>query len=49
MSEEEHLYYLERLLHTAFNPGSYSPPEEGEKLRELAEWKLGYKLSRSTH
>jgi len=36
MSEEEHFKYLERLIHTAFNPRCYSRKQEGEWLERLA-------------
>lgn len=41
MSEDEHFKYLERVIHTAFNPKFYSHEEEGSKLAKLAELKLG--------
>jgi hypothetical protein len=44
MSEEEHFKYLERIIHTAFNPKSYSREKEGVSLLQLAALKLGYNL-----
>lgn len=41
MSEDEHFKYLERVIHTAFNPKFYSPEQEGNKLANLAVLKLG--------
>lgn len=41
MSEEEHFKYLERVIHTAFNPKFYSYEQEGGKLANLAVLKLG--------
>ena len=41
MSEEEHFTYLERLVHTAFNPKYYSREQEGKWLTKLAALKLG--------
>ncbi len=45
MSEEEYpKEYLERLVHTAFNPRGYSREQEGCWLLQLAALKLGYRL-----
>lgn len=41
MNEDEHFKYLERVIHTAFNPKFYSHEGEGSKLAKLAELKLG--------
>lgn len=41
MNEEEHLEYLERVIHDAFNPKLYSYKQEGEKLAKLAVMKIG--------
>lgn len=41
MSEDEHFKYLERVIHTAFNPKFYSHEQEGNKLANLAVLKLG--------
>ena len=41
MNEDDHFKYLERVIHTAFNPKFYSHEEEGSKLAKLAELKLG--------
>lgn len=41
MNEDDHLKYLERVIHTAFNPKFYSHEQEGSKLAKLAELKLG--------
>lgn len=40
MSNDDHFKYLERVIHTAFNPKFYSYGEEGERLARLAELKL---------
>ena len=44
MSEQEYPEYLERLVHTAFNPKGYSREQEGCLLLQLAALKLGYPL-----
>jgi len=41
MSEDDHFNYLERLVHTAFNPKGYSRKQEGEWLAMLAACKMG--------
>ena len=41
ISEAEYPNYLERLVHTAFNPRCYSREKEGEWLLKLAALKLG--------
>ena len=41
MSEDEHFKYLERVIHTAFNPKFYSHEQEEGKLANLAVLKLG--------
>lgn len=41
LSEDEHAHYLERLVHTAFNPKFYPHEQEGNYLLKLAELKLG--------
>ncbi|MFC2042360.1 hypothetical protein ACFLTV_02555, partial [Chloroflexota bacterium] len=41
MSEKDYCKYLERLLHTAFNPKDYSHEQEGKCLANLAALKLG--------
>lgn len=41
MDDKKHFEYLERLIHTAFNPRFYSPQQEGEILSQLAALKLG--------
>lgn len=41
MSEEDHFKYLERLVHTAFNPKFFTPSQEGAWLTNLACLKLG--------
>jgi len=41
MNEEEHLEYLERVIHDAFNPKLYSYKQEGEELEKLAVVKIG--------
>ena len=41
MSEEDHFKYLERLVHTAFNPKFYPHEQEGKWLANLAILKLG--------
>lgn len=41
MNEEDHFKYLERLVHTAFNPKFYPHKQEGEWLSDLAVLKLG--------
>jgi len=45
MSEEEHFKYLERLVHTAFNPKYYSHEQEGKWLLKLAALKLGIQIT----
>ena len=44
MSEEDHFNYLERLVHTAFNPRDLPRAQEGCWLLQLAALKLGYRL-----
>jgi len=41
MTEEEHFQYVERLIHTAFNPKLISHQREGSILMNLAKLKLG--------
>lgn len=41
MDGRDHFDYLERLIHTAFNPKFYSLDQEGMTLLRLAELKLG--------
>ena len=41
MSEEDHFQYLERLMHTAFNPKFFPHEQEGKWLAELSLLKLG--------
>lgn len=41
MDEDDHFQYLERVIHTAFNPRFYGHELEGRKLLGLAELKLG--------
>jgi hypothetical protein len=41
MNEKDHCKYLERLVHTAFNPKGYSHEQEGKCLVKLAALKLG--------
>ncbi|KKQ85187.1 MAG: hypothetical protein UT08_C0009G0021 [Candidatus Woesebacteria bacterium GW2011_GWB1_38_8] len=41
MNEEEHFQYIERLVHTAFNPKFSSHEQEGTWLANLAALKLG--------
>jgi len=41
MNEDDHFKYLERVIHTAFNPKFYSHEQEGSKLANLAVLKLG--------
>lgn len=41
LDEAEHAHYLERLVHTAFNPKFYPHEHEGQYLLKLAELKLG--------
>jgi len=42
MSDSEHFEYMERVIHTMFNPRAYSRLEEGEHLAKLAIYKAGY-------
>ena len=44
MREEDHFHYLERLVHTAFNPRGLTRAQEGFWLLQLAALKLGYQL-----
>jgi hypothetical protein len=44
MSNDDHFRYLERLIHTAFNPRGSTQAQEGYWLLKLAALKLGYKL-----
>jgi hypothetical protein len=41
MNDEDHLKYLERVIHTAFNPRFASQRDEGNALMMLAKLKLG--------
>lgn len=41
MNDNDHFKYLERVIHTAFNPKFYSHEEEGSSLAKLAVLKLG--------
>lgn len=41
MNKEEHFQYIERLVHTAFNPKFSSHEQEGTWLANLAALKLG--------
>jgi hypothetical protein len=44
MSEDNHFKYLERVIHTAFNPRGLDHAQEGLQLLQLAALKLGYRL-----
>lgn len=41
MNDNEHFEYMERVIHTMFNPRLYSRQEEGEHLATLAIYKSG--------
>lgn len=43
MTDEEHFRFVERLIHTAFNPKFFSLSQEGTYLANLAVMKLGGK------
>jgi hypothetical protein len=44
LSHEDHFSYMERSIHTLFNPAAYSRVDEGVHLAKLAELKLGLPL-----
>jgi hypothetical protein len=40
MSQEDHFLYMERVIHTMWNPAAYTRAEEGAYLGRLASYKL---------
>lgn len=44
LNDDDHFSYMERIIHTMWNPRGYSRAEEGRHLATLAEYKLGYPL-----
>jgi hypothetical protein len=47
LSDEDHFLYMERVIHTMWNPRGYSREEEGNYLATLAEYKLERRLKSS--
>ncbi|KAG2378644.1 hypothetical protein C9374_008283 [Naegleria lovaniensis] len=41
MNREDHFHYMERVIHTMFNPFAYTRDEEGRKLAKMAIFKSG--------